>query len=147
MPLFNSTSNKYCSSTNLFQQSVNDGNCIATQSSNLDVCMLFRLRNISGEIFCFVFGQLWHCEISTKQSRKLPRSFRNGSDYALLANETWFQPKFFMACAVHTVHYFWHNPRISSFTLSWGFKKSFSILGHFLLALVDLQLFANAPVL
>ncbi len=44
MSLLNSTFVQCCISTNLFQRNVNDGNCIAMQSFNLNVCTLFRLR-------------------------------------------------------------------------------------------------------
>ncbi len=88
-----------CISTNLFQRSMNDGNYIAMQSLNLDVSTLFRLRSVSWEIFCFIFGQLWHGKISMKQPWKLPPSLCNSSDYTLLANKTWFQPVFLRAYA------------------------------------------------
>ncbi len=45
IPPLNNTSVQCCTSTNLFQWSVNDGNCIATQSFDLDVCTFFGLRN------------------------------------------------------------------------------------------------------
>ncbi len=95
----NSTSVQCCISTNLFQWSLNDGDCIAVQNFNLNACRLFGLHDMSQKIFCFIFGQLWHREILTKQPQKLPRSLCNSSDYTLLANKTWFQPVFFQACA------------------------------------------------
>ncbi len=98
MPPLNGTSVLCCISTNFFQWNVNAWNRIGAQSFNIDVCTLFGLSNISREIFCFIFRQLSHRKISTKQLRKLPHSLRN-SVYILLVNKTWFQPVFFQACA------------------------------------------------
>ncbi len=110
MPLLNSTSVQYCISTNLVQWSINDGDCIATQSFNLDVCTLFELRNMSWEIFYFIFGQLWHCKTWTKHPQKSPRSLRNSLDYTLLAKKKQIPTRIFPG--MYTMHYFWNNPRI-----------------------------------
>ncbi len=74
-------------SINLFQQNMNLGNY-------LDVCTLFRLRNMSRENYCFIFWQPWHCEIWRIQPRKLLHSLCNSSDYTLLVNKTEFQLDF-----------------------------------------------------
>ncbi len=107
VPLVNNTSAECCISTNLFQQNMNDGNCIASQSFDLDVCTLFRLRNMSRGIFCLIFGQFWHCEISAKQSQKLPYSLRISSDYTVTANKTWFQSLFFHSCTQSSTSDYW----------------------------------------
>ncbi len=66
-PSLNRTYVQCCIFINLYQQSVKDGNCVVTQSFGLDVCTLFGLHHLSRAIFYFIFRQLWHREISTKQ--------------------------------------------------------------------------------
>ncbi len=109
MPLLNSNSVQCSISTNLSQQSMNDCDCIAMQSFDLDVWTLFRLCNMSWEIFCFVFEQLWHCKILKKQPWKLPHSLRK----TVQTTHCWptkpnSNPTF---PGISTVHYFWDNPR------------------------------------
>ncbi len=67
MPLLNSTSVQCCISTNLFQLIVNDGNCFASRSFDLDVSTLHIIRTCELRNFLLIFVQLWQRKISTKQ--------------------------------------------------------------------------------
>ncbi len=119
----------HCKLHQVARRSVNDKNCIATQSFNLDVCTLLRLRNVSREIFYFIFGQLWHHKISMKQQRKLLYYLLNTSDYALLSNKTCFQSVFFQVCT--EVHYFRDHLRIK-FWEYLTFRRKNRVLGWFM---------------